>query len=723
MMARILVLACMVPLIATGNLPAAETDERINLAPNPSFQDAAQGAQGWHHVGAQAVGAGGLKIAKTDGHGDQRSLHVQIGSAGIVSGTESYSSYNAGEGIRRIDGEGGVRGARTVAYRMDRDIHSFNATAWVKAPADQAITLQVRWHSRFGRRRPLEHIHTEASNAPTATEQGWRKYEIVALRPDSAHQAQLAIVTGGHAPILIDDVRIEFVRRENALILVDQVGYETESQSKVALFQGSGVLRVKPKGYRVVNVATGERVHEGPWEPLGYHPEFDRTYWRADFSALTEPGSYVVETRLGREIAASEIFEIGDDLVMENAARLAYEFFTYQRCGTEVPGFYKACHLDDARMPDGTMRDLTGGWHDAGDYNKYNGYTPESMYSLILTYDRKKTFCDRYDRDGDGVADILDEAMWGGEFLLKCVDPKTLDFVGDVFSGYGYWGDPQDETDNKPGTGDERPVRNIRGNPAFLVAGFALIGKHAPNAERYRDMALRLYEKHGGGIRELVALHTMTGDDQYKSAARETATKALAAKDGGLSQFRALGDFAIAFPKDGMVTKIRELAKARWATLSEGSDSTFGLQRMRDRDGSPIYFMHYRKVNDWYVGGSREHLDAAYVGILLDRLGVPEGRALAENQLHWVFGLNPFSTSLMEGVGDRFLPNYHHRYNVLPGNPRGAVPGAVVNGITRAMPWVDRPWVDLNPVPTGEYQCNEPWLPHNNRMLFLMSVW
>jgi hypothetical protein len=117
------------------------------------------------------------------------------------------------------------------------------------------------------------------------------------------------------------------------------------------------------------------------------------------------------------------------------------------------------------------------------------------------------------------------------------------------------------------------------------------------------------------------------------------------------------------------------------------------------------------------------HLDLAIEGAMAARLGVSAGRRFAENQVHWILGRNPFGVSLMEGVGSRFVPNYHHRYNAIPGNPRGAVPGALLNGIIRAWPHQDRPWLDLTPEPNADYHSNEPWLPYNNRWLILMSVW
>ena len=172
-----------------------------------------------------------------------------------------------------------------------------------------------------------------------------------------------------------------------------------------------------------------------------------------------------------------------------------------------------------------------------------------------------------------------------------------------------------------------------------------------------------------------------------------------------------------------LVQAIKSVGAARMKELKAICDNTFEITRRRDSDGSFIFFMHYRDVNNWYVGESRELLDAAYEGILLDMLGFEEGRRIAENQVSWILGRNPYGVSTMEGIGSVFVPFHHHRYNTLPGNPRGAVPGAILNGITRVWPDHDRPWLDMHAEPNPDYQPNEPWLPHNNRWLFLIGVW
>ncbi|MHC4353740.1 MAG: glycoside hydrolase family 9 protein, partial [Planctomycetota bacterium] len=361
-----------------------------------------------------------------------------------------------------------------------------------------------------------------------------------------------------------------------------------------------------------------------------------------------------------------------------------------------------------------------GGWHDAGDYNKYNGYTPESVYALAFAYDRRKEFFDQFDRNRNGRADILDEALWGAEFLDKCIDPNTLEMVGTISSGYGYWGKPEKETDNLPKTGDERRVSNDKSNASACTPGLALLGKHVPE---YLSMAERLYAKHGGNMQAVLALHSATQKQFYRDAARKRAESLLPKEKNSAAAFRELAEYTLAFPKDSLGPAIRSVGKARLKELKVVCDNPFQITRRRDSNGNFIFFMHYRDVNNWYVGESRELLDTAYEGILLDKLGFEEGRRIAENQVHWILGRNPYGVSTMEGVGSVFVPLYHHRYNALPGNPRGAVPGAILNGITRAWPDHDRPWLDMHPEPNPDYQPNEPWLPHNNRWLFLIAIW
>ena len=68
----------------------------------------------------------------------------------------------------------------------------------------------------------------------------------------------------------------------------------------------------------------------------------------------------------------------------------------------------------------------------------------------------------------------------------------------------------------------------------------------------------------------------------------------------------------------------------------------------------------------------------------------------ATDQIDWVLGKNPLNLCMFEGHGGLNPPRYHHRYNMIAGQERGAVPGAIPNGMVRDMGLVDRPGFDMS---------------------------
>ena len=100
-------------------------------------------------------------------------------------------------------------------------------------------------------------------------------------------------------------------------------------------------------------------------------------------------------------------------------------FSIVQRCGCDVPGWHKACHLDDAKLADGTHVDVTGGWHSAGDYNKPMWQFGDSGVKLCPGHGvcRPAAGCSAASiATRRGLADALDEALVGRKFLAKMQD-------------------------------------------------------------------------------------------------------------------------------------------------------------------------------------------------------------------------------------------------------------------------------------------------------------
>jgi hypothetical protein len=85
---------------------------------------------------------------------------------------------------------------------------------------------------------------------------------------------------------------------------------------------------------------------------------------------------------------------------------------------------------------------------------------------------------------------------------------------------------------------------------------------------------------------------------------------------------------------------------------------------------------------------------------------------IAQRQLDWILGVNPFNSSTVIGVGRNNPAHYDVSYWFNPGTP--VIPGAVMNGIggtSNDMP-------DQKP---GEWETCEYWTPMVCYTMWLMS--
>nr|WP_136252823.1 glycoside hydrolase family 9 protein [Ningiella ruwaisensis] len=155
--------------------------------------------------------------------------------------------------------------------------------------------------------------------------------------------------------------------------------------------------------------------------------------WHIDFSALSEPGIYyLTDEEHGHR---SYVFEV-DEAVYKTILKSAFRVFYYQRAGfAKKPPFAdkrwqdEASHLQDkearlysAAEDESTEKDLSGGWYDAGDYNKYTNWTADYIIGLLSAYiENPKAWTDDFNlpESGNGVPDILDEVDYGVKWLER----------------------------------------------------------------------------------------------------------------------------------------------------------------------------------------------------------------------------------------------------------------------------------------------------------------
>lgn len=146
-----------------------------------------------------------------------------------------------------------------------------------------------------------------------------------------------------------------------------------------------------------------------------------------DFSEWQEAGTYYIKVGESR----STSFSIGKQ-VYGNYQLDLLAFMRQQRCGYN-PYFDVVCHQGDGRIfyapvADSSYFDFSGGWHDAGDQLKYLITSSNATARMLLAYEmapeKFKDLVDEYGHpDTNGIPDILDEAKWGLDWILK-LHPK-----------------------------------------------------------------------------------------------------------------------------------------------------------------------------------------------------------------------------------------------------------------------------------------------------------
>jgi hypothetical protein len=183
--------------------------------------------------------------------------------------------------------------------------------------------------------------------------------------------------------------------------------------------------------WQLVNSVNDEVVFTGKGvKTFGAYGPFAQTC-RLNFTSFNKPGRYYLKSGDAR----STVFEIGSD-VYKGAADFCLRYMRQQRSGFN-PFLKDSCHTHDGYVlygsktgiKDSTYIDVVGGWHDATDYLQYSATSANATYHLLMAYrDFPKVFKDEKEANGldgsNGIADVLDEAKCGLDWLLKCTQKK-----------------------------------------------------------------------------------------------------------------------------------------------------------------------------------------------------------------------------------------------------------------------------------------------------------
>jgi hypothetical protein len=519
---------------------------------------------------------------------------------------------------------------------------------------------------------------------------------------------------------------------------VNQLGYRP-ADVKVAIALGSDAL---PGSFQVVDVTTGKPAFEGAARPINEKwGRFDR-HAELDFSALAKDGEYFV--KLGE--AESPKFLVRADAYAELPDQLL-EFMRQQRCGYN-PWVGEVCHSHDGRtadgpLPAGSYIDARGGWHDAGDQLKYLLTSSNATAQMLLAYQlsvesdanaklNKARVSDHFNDLGqpmpNGIPDLLDEARWGLEWMLRLhpAPDQLYHQVADDRDHEGFRLPHKETVDYDWGPGSYRVVYSADGKPQGLQKyksesnGIAnLAGRYAAAmAIGYQtwkdDPRLRPYaEKLLRAGREVYALgRARVGVQQgnsYKAPYRYAETTWLDDMEWGAAElFRATGD------------KQYRADAIRYADLA-ATDGWFGQEKIGHYQYYPFMNMGHFRLYEVVDGATKEKLAGYYreqiehcvkrsagnphrVGMpfiwcsnnlavalatqcaLYERMtGDSRYRVFAANHRDWLLGRNPWGFSMFTEIpkGGRHPTDVHLFGIALLKRPvrGGLVDGPVANSI------------------------------------------
>ncbi|MCF6268401.1 MAG: glycoside hydrolase family 9 protein [Melioribacteraceae bacterium] len=240
--------------------------------------------------------------------------------------------------------------------------------------------------------------------------------------------------------------------KNEVYIRVSQVGF-AQDDIKIALILST--IKLDGKTFQIIDsknkaIEFKDTIRIGK----GEFGNFKYTY-EIDFSKYQKEGSYKIKV----ESYYSPKFEIGKNLFAPIVKELM-RFFPVQRCGYTNPSEHEVCHIADATsLIDGNKliaetKDVTGGWHDAGDYVKFLNTTAVTTYTLLFAYENdNKKF--GFDFNKNNVPDILEEAKVGLDWMLRTQtdDDRFITQVQSLQDHEVGWRLPENDTlaFNRPG--------------------------------------------------------------------------------------------------------------------------------------------------------------------------------------------------------------------------------------------------------------------------------
>lgn len=559
-------------------------------------------------------------------------------------------------------------------------------------------------------------------------------YSYTFTSPVDTTQGQVAFQAGGSTDawrFCMDDISL--------LGGVPPEVYQPDTGPRVRVNQVA-YLPSGPKNATLVTDATtklpwqlkdagGATVDHGWTVPRGVDVSSGQNVHSIDFGDYRRPGKGFTLVADGE---TSRPFDIGTG-AYEQLRLDSVKYYYTQRSGIAIrddlrPGYGRAAgHLDVApNQGDGKVPcqpgvcdyalDVTGGWYDAGDHGKYVVNGGIATWELLSTYEREllaRTGESEKLRDGtlaipesaNKVPDILDEARWELEFLLKMQVPDGQPLAGMAHHKIhdAQWtglpllpsDDPQKRELHPPSTQATLNLAATAAQAARLYRPYdrAFAAKALTAARKAWTAALAhpaMYASAGDGTGGGAYDDTNATDEFYWAAAelylttgeKEFADYVLHSPVNTADIFGPLGfDW-------GRTAAAGRLDLATVPSKLPGRDRirqsvVKGAERYLATLKAQPYGMPYAPDDNVYDWGSSHQIlnNAVVLGTAYDISGAAKYRDGAVQSMDYILGRNALNISYVTGYGEINSHNQHSRWYAheldpkLPNPPHGTLAG------------------------------------------------
>jgi hypothetical protein len=521
---------------------------------------------------------------------------------------------------------------------------------------------------------------------------------------------------------------------EDGHVMINNIGY-LPTQNKT-FFLATRYDHQYNGSFVIINQNTQQICYSGDLLRKGY--KWEQYHWVGNFTNFTTPGNFYIKTKLGPWSWNSYNFDI-DAQYMERAFLTGQMWYYYNRCGTTayelVPNYkgHELCHQNDAwylyKYPNGSLEyrrdlNLTGGWHDSGDYNVYGTRIPPLCYSLTYCYSQVPNFFQNETQmtvypENNSIPDIIEEAWFGAQFWLRrWYTPEQKWFDSDSLGENGHlrWSifvAPEYEEDFGNGRyvdDDDNNQKSYNGQFLWSTSSLLVIASLADfvricrdqnfyldNLTQIESMILAARQSYASFIkkeyRSLVceqALYELTLNQTYLLNAIQIANTIIA-NSQNYSTFPDYLDYGLTL---AFIQKFNGINGWTGMTYLQANNSlqmfdTVLINRTKDPENL-FNFVRFPESNG-LPGGPGKHngyylsaiIAASYAwNLTTDPSQKVDFFEFITNHFDWLYGRNMENVCMLEGVpgGENFPFEYHQRVKFIPGRLRGEGAGYIADG-------------------------------------------